>query len=90
VIGARNRPIRKPLAVLAFFFICLMTLICVRTQGDVPDGTKTILIAMLAIPVTVIGSSSYEAKNCPPRSPADGVKPTPEDWRPEDDPGNGG
>jgi hypothetical protein len=64
-----EQSIRKPLAWLAFLFIIFVVLYCLKAFGDVPPGAQNILMALIAIPCAVIGSSSYEAVRIP-ESPA--------------------
>ena len=53
---------RKPCAWLTLFFIFFITGYSLRQYGDVPSGTQAVLMALVAIPVAVVGSSSWEHK----------------------------
>jgi hypothetical protein len=60
-----RQSIRKPLAWLAAMFIMLIVCIYIRRGGDIPPGIQNVVMALVAIPCTVIGSSSYEAVRAP-------------------------
>ena len=60
-----NKPFRKPIAWLSFAFIAFVTLYCLKMYGDVPPGAVTVLMGLVAIPCTVVGSSSLEAIKAP-------------------------
>jgi hypothetical protein len=53
---------RKPCAWLTLLFIFYVVMYSLRHFGDVPPGAQTVLMALVVIPVTVVGSSSYEHK----------------------------
>jgi hypothetical protein len=60
--GAQS--IRKPMAWLVVAFIIVMTISYRLIGEDIPEGIQAILKMLVAIPVTTIGSSSYEAARC--------------------------
>jgi hypothetical protein len=66
-----EQSIRKPLAWLSFLFIIFVVLYCLKAFGDIPPGTQNILMALIAIPCAVIGSSSYEAVRIPENQTSD-------------------
>jgi hypothetical protein len=53
---------RKPCAWLTLLFIFGIVGYSLYHFGDVPSGTQAVLMALVAIPVAVVGSSSYEHK----------------------------
>jgi hypothetical protein len=53
---------RKPCAWVTLCFIFLVVLYSLKEFGDVPAGTQAVLMALVAIPVAVVGSSSWEHK----------------------------
>jgi hypothetical protein len=59
-VGAAS--FRKPCAWLTLLFIFGIVAYSLYHFGDVPSGTQTVLMALVAIPVAVVGSSSYEHK----------------------------
>ena len=56
-----HKSIRKPIAWLTCFFIMLVIIFYMVMGEDIPDRIANILVWMIGIPVTVVGSSSYEA-----------------------------
>ncbi len=62
-----KKPYRKPVGWLTLFFIMGVVIFCLRKFGDVPPGTVTVLMALVALPIAVAGSSSYEAVRTPQR-----------------------
>jgi hypothetical protein len=59
---SRRSSFRKPCAWLTLIFIFGIVAFSLRWYGDVPSGTQAVLMALVAIPVAVVGSSSYEHK----------------------------
>jgi hypothetical protein len=53
---------RKPCAWATLFFIFFAVAYSLHQFGDVPAGAQAVLMALVAIPVAVVGSSSWEHK----------------------------
>jgi hypothetical protein len=60
-----RQSIRKPLGWLTAFFIIVVVNIYMFRREDIPPGIQSVLMALVAIPCAVVGSSSYEATHMP-------------------------
>jgi hypothetical protein len=67
-----RQSIRKPLGWLAALFIMLVVCVYMKRGADIPPGIQNVVMALVAIPCTVIGSSSYEAVRAPKEGDNDG------------------
>jgi hypothetical protein len=60
-----RQSIRKPICWLTVFFIIAVINVYMLRQEDIPPGIQSVLMALVAIPCAVVGSSSYEATHMP-------------------------
>jgi hypothetical protein len=59
--------VRKPLAWLCILFIIFVVCYYMAMGEDIPKNMTGLLVWVIGIPVSVVGSSSYEAVRLPQR-----------------------